>query len=1428
MLRTKGGPRSRKWTPGLPFDEKARAFIVILLLAMAFCCLSGLVGPRATNAFAAGSYTHVFPNGNSVQIHDDGTVSGTCTMTNNAAVDGVFGGTVTMPDGNSYHAACYERYLGVPNYEMYPGPCDGTYPFEATRNANGTYFVVIKSQNATHGAPGTLPSTYPYQRCYTEEWKLILDVEVSFGKESADLSITAGNPGYSLAGAVFDIHDDATDALVTTVTMDESGKASCRLAPNKKYYAVETKAPHGYTLLPGRIPFSVGNRATEVTFKDQPGSVTLTIRKRDAATGGDPQSGLSLKGAEYEVSSLSTPGWKATAVTDGRGVAVVKGIPLGKIAVTETKAPEGYEIDSTVRTYEVDAGQLGAEGVFELAPQDGYAEIPLAFDIDLVKYLDSGSDSSGLQKPGAGVRFLIISNSTGKTIGTITTDETGRATTAGRWFGKGERVEGIRGAIPYDTKGYTVREDPKTTPAGYQPCPEWTIGANQMVNGATLHYIVDNDFVGSRIQIIKHDVSSGRPVPLEGFSFQILDEKKQPITQEVWHPNHSIIDTFTTDETGSVTLPEPLKPGKYHVRETIAVAPYLINESYIDFEIKDAAETEPITVIRVADERARGEATISKCCSEGDCPWCGEEGKLQGATFDVVAMEDVMGPDGSVEAVKDQVMGTVSTNDDGVGSIDDLPLGCGSARYAFIESAPSAGHVLDPTPLPFTLTWKDAETAVVSAQAELKNTPTQVVVEKTDESTGAALKGAFFDIWPRQLEHGPISSENGAGSLLITNRSGKRTWDGVEVSLTREHSGETGDSEGVGGTAANAVETGEQVAAYTLGDFAVEDDVATLANILPGNYLLSISPNDDGGDAAAMRLTVEPGKSTHVQLCADGLRVGGRTLTPGSRRLLDAAFKRLGIPTSTDEQGRLNLKHLPAWEHELNRLLGIDGDGEKKPLQREGEGSATPGAETALTWCAQEIRAPRGYVADPTVRCFTVPTTTDGDAGGVLTLSISNDFTKVEISKRSAQTEEPLEGAQLEVTDTEGNVIDRWTSSSEPHRIERMEPGTYRLSELIPPQTHDDAEPLMFDVKPTTDVQSFSMYDEELSIKGRIDKRQEIVKPIAKNSAEDGDGGNRAEAVDREHGAFSYSLDYRNESSTWVDEFTVDDHLAAAESGMAELVGITTARAHGDRDGKLNVWYRTNIDTGKPSDGDDANATLSDGHENPWLENPSVIQAIGDDGRVLDYGGWRIWAAGVPANESVHLDVEELDLEEGEHVMGVRLEYGSVSKDFATREDDWDEPDIKDAHDDWNPISVEGPGKEDGGGGYAPTILHMRALEAYAGGCAMDNYARVALYRNGGGTGLESHDEDAVHQEAASRRIVTLLDQTGANPLGRGAIAAVVATGAITAYRRLRKGREGHRTKALAGMHPQRRGGSGPLGSRGPLAKRPQIPRSLE
>ena len=105
-------------------------------------------------------------------------------------------------------------------------------------------------------------------------------VTVRFTKTSADVEITKGNGTYSLKGAVYDIYRASDGAKVTSITTDEHGHASCELTPNTSYYAIEVKAPAGFSLNKQRIEFSTGDSEGSVPLSDKAGTVRSSSPKR--------------------------------------------------------------------------------------------------------------------------------------------------------------------------------------------------------------------------------------------------------------------------------------------------------------------------------------------------------------------------------------------------------------------------------------------------------------------------------------------------------------------------------------------------------------------------------------------------------------------------------------------------------------------------------------------------------------------------------------------------------------------------------------------------------------------------------------------------------------------------------------------------------------------------------------------------------------------------------------------------------------------------------------------------------------------------------------------------------------------------------------------------------------------------------------------
>ncbi|MFQ6942688.1 MAG: SpaA isopeptide-forming pilin-related protein [Collinsella intestinalis] len=1245
----------------------------------------------------------------------------------------------------------------------------------------------------------------------------IPEVEVRFSKCSADAEFTGSNPEYSVAGAEYDIFSASDDAKIDHIVMDESGHASLKLQPNKRYYAVETKAPKGYKLSTGRIEFTTGNSTAEEKLIDDPGRVIFRVRKKDSASKGAAQPGATLEGAEYKI--VDANGNSHTATTDKEGRIVVRDLPLGKITVTEIKAPKGYKLDPTPKTYHIDAGKLTNAGIFELEPADDFIENVLAFDIELVKYKDTGNEGSGLQDPAPGVRFDIISNTTGKKIATIETDDRGYASTNGNWYGDGQRPEGVKGSIPYDSKGYTVREDPATTPAGYQPAPDWQITPQQMADGATLSYIVDNDFVTSHVQVVKADSETGQTVPLAGFRFQLLDEAKNPITQEVWYPNHAEMSEFETDESGMVTFPEALRPGTYYIREVAAKAPYLLNGEDLKVVIENDAQLAPVTVVKLTDDQAKGRASVLKTCSDDGKP-------LEGAEFDVVAMQDVVSPDGSVKAVEGEVVDHVKTGEDGTATTKELYLGSGEARYAFVETKAPSGHVLDPTPHEFTLTWKDQDTPIVEAHVDVVDQPNRLIIDKDVTGGDEPLPGVTFALWRGDREI-PAASDDTVNLALRAPEGRKVEVAAASDTALIEAEGPLDiewtleDSEGAELEPVEARLWKVEKGVYKLTARRGSDEIASAEiKAKPGR---EYEATHETGIVGGERIRVSEAETEKVALewsDEDGAYIGQ---APVGRQRIEIDGRSVGeLEVSEKTYARYN-------DSKLEALPILLKDGEEPAMHTTDEQGVIATDHLAEgEWRLRETAAPKGYLVDPTVRSLTV--TADGLINGDAdhTVAVENDYTKVQISKRDITNEAEVPGAKLSILDSDGNVVESWISGEEPHRIDRLEPGDYTLVEEMTPNRYDKATEVPFTVLPSGELQTVVMYDEPISITAKIDKRQEIADPVAKDTEANGDGANRADVTVSDKGEFDYSIDFRNTSSTWVDEFTVTDEIAGAAQGLSVLDAIATPVAGEDHDGKMNVWYKTNKTPADHHDESGANATLSDGHDNPWLADPSNSEALGDDGRRIDYAGWRLWKQDVSTAAVEKLAVSDLGLEEGEVVTAIRLEYGRVEKDFTSRIGEWDRDALKDPHDDLGTIdsthkddAMKVPGRatitledgskttmsiddlssaEDGAGWMidanrdgapefygtesveivedaeverSPLLLSMHVTDAYEPGTELANDATVEAYRNGGGEMLEDEDADRVVQAPKSTALP--LPQTGIDTRRLGAALALVA-----------------------------------------------------
>lgn len=130
------------------------------------------------------------------------------------------------------------------------------------------------------------------------------------------------------------------------------------------------------------------------------------------------------------------------------------------------------------------------------------------------------------------------------------------------------------------------------------------------------------------------------------------------------------------------------------------------------------------------------------------------------------------------------------------------------------------------------------------------------------------------------------------------------------------------------------------------------------------------------------------------------------------------------------------------------------------------------GLEADEEYVLKETKTPDGYA---TFKAQTFKANESKDA----LLSMTDEDTKVEVSKQDITTKKELEGAKLKVTDKEGNVIDEWTSGKQPHMIKNLTSGeTYTLTEVTAPKGYQVSEKVEFKVKDIGKIQRVIMYDQ--------------------------------------------------------------------------------------------------------------------------------------------------------------------------------------------------------------------------------------------------------------------------------------------------------------------------------------------------------------
>ncbi|MDZ3956270.1 VaFE repeat-containing surface-anchored protein [Bacillus thuringiensis] len=177
------------------------------------------------------------------------------------------------------------------------------------------------------------------------EEKVSSDLSVNWESIGALKIKKTGGNNEALLGAVFEV-SNSNNEKVGTITTDKDGIATLSNLPIGTYTVKEVKAPEGHILSDNTqtIEVKTGETAT-IQVKNESIKGNIEIKKLS-------DSGKILPGVEFTI--FKEDGTSVTKVTTNKdGIAKVDGLTFGKYYFQESKALDGYVLNTTKYPFEV-------------------------------------------------------------------------------------------------------------------------------------------------------------------------------------------------------------------------------------------------------------------------------------------------------------------------------------------------------------------------------------------------------------------------------------------------------------------------------------------------------------------------------------------------------------------------------------------------------------------------------------------------------------------------------------------------------------------------------------------------------------------------------------------------------------------------------------------------------------------------------------------------------------------------------------------------------------------------------------------------------------------------------------------------------------------------------------------------------------------
>lgn len=398
--------------------------------------------------------------------------------------------------------------------------------------------------------------------------------------------------------------------------------------------------------------------------------------------------------------------------------------------------------------------------------------------------------------------------------------------------------------------------------------------------------------------------------------------------------------------------------------------------------------------------------------------------------------------------------------------------------------------------------WNTSEFGYTSEMVMHQTKNVNLVIKKADETTGEALKGAEFTVYKMQggqwvtytkaAWDDSMKNYKALGLHAEDSEGGK-----FKVVETKNPAGYTGTwehefvakDEGVVTLtldATNARKTGQITITKTgennkklsgaVFEIKAAKDIKTAGGttLVAANTVVDTVTTDGNGSAASKQL--ELGQYIVKEKTApDGYVLD----TTEHAVTLDDSHTSVNVAVQNQKNAIVLQK---VSKNDGTVMEGVtfhiwnDDKSYDKTQKTDSNGRITIDGVKDGTWHYQETATKDGYVLDNAVKDFTV---SDGKVNGQsnLTITVENDYTKLDLAKVDSGTGENISGAKLSLLDSNGRLVESWTSGSTPHRIEKLKPGQYTLREDQAPDYYKLADPITFTLESKADTQTITMKD---------------------------------------------------------------------------------------------------------------------------------------------------------------------------------------------------------------------------------------------------------------------------------------------------------------------------------------------------------------